>query len=299
MAKKSAAVETSLLPQYQGSEEFMERFLEAAHASGSPIERSKNFSGAIKLVDGQELDADAFMFFEENKDRMRDEFFGELAEKIGELQAKEFCETVALEWYDGKRKRESGRPHRLKRSVYEYLTKMLGRPSADLTQRPFDLMNVEPLISVNAVASILTLNGFFLEKYVHDWMRQHPNYLFRDSSDNYLRRGLSLENLLDVDAGYKEWDYVNSYSIAISAPEKFAQMNVGKIPVIVNGELDVFRDRVLFFSPFIRGMELGQLEFGIIPADRPLPILYQGEHGDTGVHEYLLDPPAYLTEGDG
>lgn len=42
----------------------------------------------------------------------------------------------------------------------------------------------------------------------------------------------------------------------------------------------------MFFSPFIPNMEVGQLEAGVIPAERPQRIRRQGEFG--GVLEYIL-----------
>jgi hypothetical protein len=80
--------------------------------------------------------------------------------------------------------------------------------------------------------------------------------------------------------------YINSYSIAFSAPEKFAQMQAGRIAAMVNGDLDLFWGRILFFSPFIPKMAVGQLEAGVIPGERPEQIKNQGAHG--GVVEYIL-----------
>ena len=37
----------------------MERFLDAIHEAGAPIQRSTGEKGAIKLVDGREISADA------------------------------------------------------------------------------------------------------------------------------------------------------------------------------------------------------------------------------------------------
>jgi hypothetical protein len=90
---------------------------------------------------------------------------------------------------------------------------------------------------------------------------------------------------------YREWDFINSYSIAFSAPEKFSQMMNGRKPAILNGDLAIFDGRMLFFSPFIPGMDVGQLEFGIIPSEKALPIHSQGIHG--GILEYIIDPAPF------
>jgi hypothetical protein len=106
------------------------------------------------------------------------------------------------------------------------------------------------------------------------------------SDDIFLRRGLSLAAPLDEKIPYREWDYINSYSIAFSAPEKFAQMQTSRIAAMVNGDLGLFQGRILFFSPFIPKMAVGQLEAGVIPGERPEQIKAQGAHG--GILEYIL-----------
>lgn len=241
-------------------------------------------------VDQNELVADALGYFDTQKYRMRSEFSSEMKAKLGKQLADEFFDILASEWYDGKSKRNTGRSQRLKRSVYDYLRETTNVCRGDWVLRPFDLDDVEPLISSAAVNDILDLNDQFLTQYIYEWMQQHPEGLFLSRNEVYLRRGLAVDELPMVEGGYKEWDFLNSYSIAISAPEKFAQASVRKKPVIINGDLDLFRRRVLFFSPFIPDMDGGQLEFGIIPSKAPLRIQYQGEYGKAGIHEYLLEP---------
>jgi len=286
------ALETAILPQYQGSAAFMERFLVAAHEEGAAIERSVN-NEKIKLVDRSELDADVFTYFDENKAAFRTEFTNELEGRLSPEQFDEFCEVIASEWFDGKRLREHGRPRRLKRSVHDYLQKIIGNSfTADhLVKVKDDLANVVPLISVEAVAAILTVNDQMIFRHIEEWKRNHPNYDNLSNSDIFLRRGLSLDGKLDTSSPYCEWDFVNSYSIAFSAPEKFSQMMKGKTPAIVNAELALFDGRILFFSPFIPGMDVGQLEFGVIPSEKRLSIHAQGIHG--GILEYIIDPAPF------
>lgn len=68
-------------------------------------------------------------------------------------------------------------------------------------------------------------------------------------------------------------------------------MTSGSVAAIVNGDLGLFAERILFFSPFIPGMEVGQLEFGVIPSEEALPIRRQGCYG--GIVEYILDPAPF------
>jgi len=292
MENSDEAIETAILPQYQGSAAFMERFLVAAHEEGAPIHRSAK-SEKIILVDGSELDADLLTYFETNNEAFRAEFTSELDGRIEPEEIKIFCEVISLEWFDGKRLRKSGRPRRLKRSVHDYLHRVIGDSfTADRLVQIQDLpTDVEPLISIESIAAILTVNDQMIRRHVEEWMQRHPNRDNLSNDDVFLRRGLSLTGELDTNEPYREWDFVNSYSIAFSAPEKFSQMMKGKIPAIVNGELALFEGRILFFSPFIPGMDVGQLEFGVIPSEKPLPIYGQGIHG--GILEYIIDPAPF------
>ncbi|WP_146189168.1 hypothetical protein [Pseudomonas protegens] len=270
----------------------MERFLIAAHEKGASIERSPN-NEKTKLVDGTELHIDTLKYFTENKDSFRDEFAKELEGKISQEEFKIFCEVVALEWYDGKRMREEGRCHQLKRSIYDYLCTVANNTliQSQLIQTTVLPTDVEPLISSDAIAKILTVNDQMIYRHIEEWKMSHPSSDTISTDDIFLRRGLALESELDTSKPYQEWDFINSYSIAFSVPEKFSQMMHGRKPAIVNGELSLFENRVLFFSPFIPGMDVGQLEFGIIPCER-LPLIHaQGTHG--GILEYIIDPAPF------
>jgi hypothetical protein len=292
MAKHHTALGTSMLPQYQESAAFMERFLVAAHVDGASIERSPN-NEKVKLVDGTELDADVLNYFTTNAEKIRTEFTEELGDRLSKADFQVFCEVVAKEWFDGKRLRQEGRPRRLKRSVYDYLCRIAQSALSknQLVQIQDLPIDVEPLITVEGIAAILTVNDQMIHHHVEEWRQRHPNYDLFSSSDVFLRRGLALESELDTTVPYREWDFINSYSIAFSAPEKFSQMMNGRKPAIVNGEIALFEGRVLFFSPFIPDMDVGQLEFGIIPCEKPLPIHAQGAHG--GILEYIIDPAPF------
>lgn len=292
MSKFPKALQTSLLPQYQGSAAFTERFLVAAHVEGATIDRSVK-SGKLNLIDASELNSDVLTYFYENKDLFRAEFESELASRVSSEELRVFFEVVSTEWFDGKSARVSGRPRQLKRSVHDYFQAIIDVSfSTDSLVQVQDLpLDVAPLISIASIAAILTVNNQMIYRHIEEWKSEHPNHDALSSGDIFLRRGLSLPRLLDTAMPYREWDFINSYSIAFSAPEKFTQNQPGQIPAIVNGELALFDDRILFFSPFIPNMDVGQLEFGIIPSLKPLPIHHQGEH--SGINEYIIDPAPY------
>ena len=286
MAENTKPLSTMALPQYALSNDFMERFLDAIHTPGKEIERSPNSLG-IKLVDGSEMDADALTYFADNKDDLEREFFSDLTEEIGAPKATEFCDVIATYWFDGRAKRESIPVQRLKASVRSYLERIL-RGRVALTE--IVVMDAplaqSPSFSDEQIAKILVVNDRLLLKHIGAWLDLHPDSMMLSRGDVFFRRGLALSQPFSDGDIYREWDFINSYSIAISAPEKFAQMQNGRVPVLVNADCDYFNGRVLFFSPFVPSMPVGQLEVGVIPNDRKDTLRAQGQHG--GVHEYLL-----------
>lgn len=277
---------TMALPQYALSNDFMERFLDAIHTPGKEIERSPN-DQRIKLVDGSELDADALTYFTNNKTDLEEEFFTDLVEVIGTAKATEFCDVIATCWFDGRSKRASLPVQRLKASVRSYLDRILcGRAVLSEIVVMAAPIPALPSFSDEQVAEILGVNDRLLLKHIANWLDQHPDSAMLSRGDVFFRRGLGLSQPFSDGDIYREWDFINSYSIAISAPEKFAQMQSGLLPALVNADCDYFNGRVLFFSPFVPSMPVGQLEIGIIPNDRKDTLLAQGRHG--GVYEYLL-----------
>lgn len=285
------ALESSTLPQYVGSLAFMERLVAAALVPGSPIQRCGPQRG-FKYVEATELEADCLTYFVDNKAALADEFIEELVDYYPEGQDDfhTFCQVVSEEWFDGKSRRTNGRCRQLKRSVLDYLVTTCNVSWRQLIYGPEDPTDVEPLISRESLEAILKVNGWMLHHHIENWKQSRPDNRSISDNDLYLRRGLSLEQAFDPTRPYVEYDFINSYSIAFTVSEKFAQ-NDGKIAAIVNGELTLFTGRVLFFSPFIPNMDASQLEFGVVPSCRPLPLYSKGDHG--GILEYLLDPPSF------
>jgi hypothetical protein len=285
------ALGSAALPQYASSPAFRDRLLIAAHEPGSQIQRCEPVDGP-KYVEATELEADQLAYFIDNKASMADEFLDELVRLHPEGQAEyqTFCQVISEDWFDGKTRRTTGRCRQLKRSVLEYLGATCKPSWHQLISGPENPTDVDPLISRECLEAILKVNGWMLCKHIEKWKQRRPDNRFISDGDLYLRRGLRLDQPFEPTAPYVEFDFINSYSIAFTAPEKFSQ-KYGQIAAIVNGELALFEGRVLFFSPFICDMDARQLEFGVIPSCRPLQLHCQGDHG--GILEYLIDPPPF------
>ncbi|MBF6990776.1 hypothetical protein [Cupriavidus sp. IK-TO18] len=276
------------LPQYRDSAFAMELFLDAIHDQDQPLQRSTNVPGSVKWADGSEIAAEKLSYFQDQKGQLEHEFLVELSDRIGEAKAFEFCHTVAVDWFSGAKGRRGPRVSGLKAAVREYVVALI-KPSELKDVVILDQQDLPAaMLSALDVARILQLNHELLYKHLEAWKAVHPNADCLSSDDIFLRRGLGLDQAFEEHDVYRELDFINSYSLAFSSPEKFAQMQKNKVAAIVNGDLALFDHRVLFFSPFVPGMMVGQLELGIIPALKALPLKSQGEHA--GIQEYLLDP---------
>lgn len=283
------ALDQVTLPQYMNSMEAMERFLDAIHRAGMPLTRTPYVEG-LKRVLTSELEQDVLDYFLQNKSLLEDEFVRELANKIGRGRTDHFCDAIAVHWYDGPDKRDSSSMREIKLSVKEYLCALLGGQK-DLDKHVSKSLSedVAALLTQQELASLLSINDQMLYRHLHAWSALHPTLATASRDEIYYRRGFHLAEPWPDQAAYRENDYITSYSLALSIPEQFAAMRSygHSLPALVCAPCDHFNGRVLFFSPFIPGMEVLQLELGIIPSERSQVLHYHGEHAQ--MHEYTVE----------
>lgn len=280
-----------LFPQYQSSETFMLRWLDSIQ-SKEEIFRSPNIA-RLKDIDDLEFKHDVLSYFIDNRLEMENEFYNELKNRIGDKKAIKFCSIIREEWTDGKSKRMKGNVINLKVSIRNYLSKIINvkeHSLSDLVINPDLGTESFAEFSEFDIARILTLNDQMMFRHLNEWKSLHPKFRFEGNNLNiYLRRGLHLKNKLEEDKLYREMDFISSYSMAISVTEKFSQISNNDISSIINADFDLFKGRILFFSPFIKGKTEDypeQLEFGVIPSEKPLHIKLQGNNG--GIYDYIL-----------
>jgi hypothetical protein len=279
--------QTSLLPQYFYSDCMFERFLDATQCEADEISRAESIKGQTKTTEDYEIEHDNLEFFVERKEQFEIEFLKELSKRITKIKATIFCKIISDNWYDGRAKRNSLPVRRLFASIKNYLLEYKKVTNEDDIRVIYDVDDkIKPNFNDDDIDAILEVNRQMFDGYISQWIEGHPNYFEMGSKDIYCRRGLFLEKPLDSEE-YLEWNYINSYSIAFTVTEKFSQMTDKATPAILNTNLANLRDRILFFSPFIKNMPIGQFELGIIPHWWTLRISKQGTHG--GIEEYLLD----------
>ena len=282
----SKAGQTSLLPQYISSNHIYEKFSDATLEGLDEIRFAENITGEIKLIDQEESYDDRFVFFEKNKAQMEDEFFKQTSLRIGKDKTEEFCTLISDLWYDGKLKRTKGPMENLFASVKNYLLESRKATNASRIKVHNDVINIAPSFTHDEIQDILQVNREMMYNYINEWISSHPEGSSFGTDDVYCRRGLLVTNDFEND-DYKEWNYINSYSMAVTVPEKFAQISKGLTPAIVHTKIGNLDGRILFFSPFIKGMPAGQLELGVIPHCWQMELISDGIH--RGFHEYRLE----------
>lgn len=274
--------EQAARPQYVASEEFLLRFLDAAHNANS-IALTRSILGTTKAASNLALAADNLEWFVDQKATLENEFFGGLVERIGPSKAKDFIDLVTNCWFDGRASRTKGKILDLTRSVGCY-ARRVAKPGVQLVASE-PLPSGPELLTEEEIAAVLTLNQQMLQWAIDDWIASRPQSEAIARDEIYVVRGVALNSAPNPGGRFQELNYIASYSLAISVGEQFAQTGRGT-PTLIHAPLDVFRDRTLFFSPFMPGLKADQFELGVIPG-ADLDVLTFQQHRD-GAAEYIL-----------
>ena len=139
-------------------------------------------------------------------------------------------------------------------------------------------------INVHDIAKILGLNNELFDFYLQKWIsEEHPKGEQISTENIYFRKGLINKNLEQI---YSDKNYINSYTLSRTVSEQFATMTSDSNKKNINTEYGLFQDRILFFTPFIKGIEKTQIEIAVIPYIGKLEPIKQGIFG--GIEEYIL-----------
>lgn len=249
------------------------------------------------MIEESEKTADSFAYFFENKRMLETEFLEDLCHRIGDAQAHNFVNVVSVNWHFDHNSRPS---QRLKASVRRYL-QYLGESAETVDRLVVSEYRAlpKPSFSPLEIELILETTHQMLFKHIGEWNTCRPES-WRHSRDTvFLRRGLALREPFPKGHLYREWDFINAYSLTVSVPEKFSLEDcTNAIPAIITADLDYLDQCILFFSPFILNMPTDQLEAGVIPGFAAEPLAFHGKH--RGIHEYYLaphEPPQALGGG--
>ena len=279
---------TNILPQYHQSDCMHERFLNS-DLIDEKVFRTVCVRGETKSLSTDEYLMDRLEYFTHNNAALQEEFYETLCSRLTKSSVDQFCSIIRDSWADGRSDRRSLPVQRLMKSVENYIvgySKVTNPEHIRVINGSFPT-NINPNFDDSEINEILAVNREMLDHYLPKWMEGRPKYSELSTNGVYVRRGLALKSDLQV-GEYKEWAFINSYSLAFSIGEQFSKIiPKNDVPVIVNLSFGEIRNRTLFFSPFIPGMNPKQLELGIIPHYYTLKIEYQAEIG--GIKEYLLE----------
>lgn len=228
--------------------------------------RSESIKGMSKIIDSIELKSEGFEIFD--TDKYKKDFEERCIYNLGEETYKEFCDILTDSWKDGLSKRTKG-PEilELKQAIHEYLCSLNGNNICCMASAP----NLKTsLFTSHDIKTILNINESIFQIAIEDWVNNHSRGDEFGTNEVYFRRGIN--NRFTHGKEYKEKDYINSYSLSTTIAEQFSQTG-SSTRSIISGTFGLFYDRILFFAPFIDGLE-GQLEIGIIPHVSTLRLEY-------------------------
>ncbi len=282
LLNSTLAGEISTLTQYMGSIDYMERFLEAAHTPEAGVALTPVRPG-FKLASPGGLIGDQLAWFVDRKPEFEAEFQALLVGRIGEEKTKRFFELLATRWIKGGSNKREGEILDLIESVANY-ARAVWTSDAPIVQLPIAPGGV-PFLDQRDVALILSANDQMLQSTIDDWLEVRPNGAELGRDEVFVSRGLALKKSMRDRTTFSEYGFLSSYTLAISISEQFCRAQPG-LAAMVHTEIDTFQGRVLFFSPFIPGMNGTQFELGVIPGSRPDRLAFQMEH--SGVEEYRL-----------
>lgn len=263
-----------------------ERLLEDVEATGS-VQRAANVE-RIKTIDNREQRLRQFGFFVRTQTAWADDFCQRLCESgITDDKVDSFIRAMATDWVDGKRRRQySDLMLSIKASIQNHdRAKHRNFAGRYVINAVSD--DVEPLFTEGEMACVFAVNRDMLEAYMASYLGEFDADIGCSINNVYVRRGVGMPN--KPGELREELHYLSSYSLAVTPAEKFAQTstfetNGQAVPCIFSAPLPAIQDRVVAFAPFIKGMDLDQLELVVAPPVLPMPLHECGTFG--GVVEY-------------
>lgn len=288
-----AEIEISELTKYIELEKYIfdpfyeHRYVQAASNGLADIARDPGKPG-IKAVSETESIVSGYSFFEEKKEKMRQDYLERLTcSVISDEKVQRFIKIISEFWYDGRKGRTTSDDiWEIKKSIRDYLFERGDNKKFTIKD---ENRNIKPLFTTYEMGHLLRVTHEMFDHYMQDYLQSRPDYLENSINRIYIHRGIRIDELLS-DGDYYEYDYINSYSLAQSVPEQFTAIaKNGHFRAMIGGCVNDFSDQILAFAPFIPGMDIQQLELCIIPGIYPFRIRYDGEYSD--IHEYTLSGP--------
>ena len=238
-------------------------------------------------MEEDEIRARAYGFFEAKHDTWVAAFRDYLLSKeFPEEKLDIYNTSFAVHWVDGRRRRQnSGEMLAIKASIRDYDRHVYPSLGNQYVINPVDPA-AQPLFTLDEMAIIFEANSGLIDAFLPDYVDYLDGEGPSTVSDLYVRRGVYMTATDDV---RRELHYLSSYSLALGPVEQFAQTYTpatqGRgVPSIFSAPLPAIQDRIVAFAPFVKGMDLSQLELVVAPPITRTPLQDDGMHG--GMHEF-------------
>lgn len=259
----------------------MGRFLDAVMRGGKIALTPKQ--SPIYLTSSSGLRDDQLQWFVDKKPELESEFYNLATNAVGRAKTKRFIDILCHHWFDGRETRREGKKTlTLMRSLRDYVEAVSDNGGPRLLRNKID--DGPCLFTPGEIAAILSINDQMLSWSIDDWIAARPYSETISRNDIFVSRGIALDSTIRGRVRFIDYDYISSYSLAISVAEQFCAAK--SHPTLVHTEIDTFVGRVLFFSPFIPGLTPLQFELGIIPGKSQDVIAFQTD--GRGVEEFRL-----------
>lgn len=201
-----------------------------------------------------------------------------------------FIRSMATDWVDGlKRRQNNPVMQSVKASIRDHDLHFHHKHAEQyvLTSVP---LHIEPLFNPFEMQLIFQVNCQLMETFIQGYITELFGKYNGSINRLYLRRGVFMP---DVPCELrKELHHLSSYSFTLTPVEQFAQTHTSStrntgVPCIFSAPVPALQSRVVAFAPFIKDMDLQQMELVVAPPIEPTPLKFAGQHG--GIWEYEFD----------
>lgn len=200
-----------------------------------------------------------------------------------------FIRSIATDWIDGLSRRQS---HPIMQSIKASIRDHdlhFHRKHAEqyvLTSVP---LHIEPLFNPFEMRLIFQVNCQLLETFIQGYLTELCGPYGGSINRLHLRRGVFMPSV--PDEFRNELYHLSSYSFTLTPVEQFAQTYTpltrkSGVPCIFSAPVPALQSRVVAFAPFIKGMDLQQMEVVVAPPIEPTTLRCAGQHGDIWEYEF-------------
>lgn len=241
----------------------------------------------MKVMDASESRARLYTFFEEQQDKwaadLRDYL---LHHDVAERKIDAYTESFVQHWVDGRRRRQdSAEMLAIKASIRDHDRELHPETAGKFVINPVDA-SIQPLFTLEEMAIVFEANSGLIDAFLPDYVDALGDSFLATPSDLHVRRGVLMPSIGDV---RRELHYLSSYSLALGPVEQFAQTYTratrgSGIPSIFSAPLPAVQSRIVAFAPFLKGMDLQQLEVVVAPPIETTPLQDDGEFA--GIREF-------------